>query len=253
MAIYKGMFTLMCLLFADSIGGFRISTRCGFGGRSCSLPQPTPTPTDAYYFGTQSLLCVLREPVLYGSSSRFPWTPWHRLIKYKDYVLEWGVNGYSINFNRSLSSQCPIKWEEEPAGRSSKSINEVDTFGRMYEYYNGGYELLTNNCHMFANDLSRFSTHDIRHVLCPTHHRVAQQYMPTSPAETLNAFKATYSHFKGLETTFRWTINNCHQYKLNLIRFMHDYCESMGARVTSTTEPPTTTLSVMDLARSMAR
>ena len=160
MAIYKGMFTLMCLLFADSIGGFRISTRCG------SLPQPTPTPTDAYYFGTQSLLCVLGGPALYRSSSRFSFAPWHRLIKYKNYVLEWGTNGYSINFNRSLSSQCPITWEEEPAGRSSKSINEVDDFGRMYEYYNGGYELLANNCHMFANDLSRFLTHDNFYTTC---------------------------------------------------------------------------------------
>ena len=80
----------------------------------------------------QSLLCVLGGPSLYRSSSRFSFAPWHRLIKYKNYVLEWGTNGYSINFNRSLSSQCPITWEEEPAGRSSKSINEVDNFGRMY-------------------------------------------------------------------------------------------------------------------------
>ena len=119
----------------------------------------------------------------------------------------------------------------------------------IHEYYNGGYELLANNCHMFANDLSRFLTHDIRHVFCDAHHRAAQQYIPTCPAETLNAFKATYSHFKRLETTFRWTINHCHQYKRDLMKFMGDYC----ARVTSTTEPPCTTLSVIDLARRMAR
>ena len=113
--------------------------------------------------------------------------------------------------------------------------------------------LPTTACHMFANDLSRFLTHDTSPVFCYAQHQAAQQAVSTCPTENLNAFKATYSHFKGLRSSIRWTINNCHQYKLNLIRFMHDYCESMGARVTSTTEPPTTTLSVMDLARSMAR
>ena len=91
---------------------------------------------------------------------------------------------------------------------------------------------------------------------CDAHHRAAQQYMPTCPAETLNAFKATYSHFKRLETTFRWTINHCHQYKLDLMKFMGDYCERMGTPIipaASTTTTVPTTLSVIDLARRMTR
>lgn len=245
---------LLCILLVSSSTGFRISTGCGYGSRSCSLAtQPAPTPVNVYHFGTQSLWCVLNKPVLYGSSSRFPFAPWHRLIKYKDYVLEWGENGFSINFNRSFSSHCPVTWEEDPAGTSSKTIQQVEDFGKIYQYYNGEYGLFSNNCHMFANDLSRFLTHDTRHVSCDAQHRAAQQYVSTCPADNLNTFKATYSHFKGLGSTIRWTIYKCHQYKLDLIRFMYEYCESMDASPTSTTEPPSTTLSVMDLARKMAR
>ena len=251
---------LLFILLVSSSTGFRISTRCGFGSRSCSLPQPVPVPTYAYFFGTQSLLCVWVKPVLYGSSSRFPYARWHRLIKYKDPVLEWGENGYSINFNRSVSSQCPITWEEEPAGVSSKTIEQVDDFGRMYQYYNGEYGVFSNNCHMFANDLSRFLAHNTRPVFCSAQHQVAQQYVPTCPVENMDSFKTTYPQFKGLGSTIRWTIRNCYQYKLDLIGFMHDYCETMKTAfgdheslLTPATEPPPTTLSVIDLARRMAR
>ena len=181
MITFSGLlFINLFILLVSSSTGFRISTGCGFGSRSCSrLPQATPPPRYAYYFGTQSLLCVSvsgKKP-LYGSSSRFEYAPRHRLIKYKDYVIEWGTNGYSINYNRSLSDECPIIWEEEPAGMSSKTIKEVDDFGRMYQHYKGEYSLLTNNCHMLANDLSRFLTYDTRPVFCHAQHQVAQQYV----------------------------------------------------------------------------
>ncbi|XP_041479333.1 uncharacterized protein LOC121427150 [Lytechinus variegatus] len=246
---------LLYILLVSSSTGFPISTGCGFGSRSCSWPQSVPsTPTGAYYFGTQSLLCVSNKPVLYGSSSRFPFAPWHRLIWYKDYVLEWGVNGFSINFNRSLSNQCLTTWEEEPAGTSSKTIKEVEGFGRMYQYYNGEYSFLSNNCHMFANDLSRFLTRGSHPVFCDAQHQAVQQYTPTAcPAENSDTFKATYSHFTGLRSTIRWTMNKCRRYKLDLTRFMRDYCERMDVSRTSTTESPSTTISLMDLARRMAR
>ena len=120
-----------------------------------------------------------------SAPSRFSYSPWHRLIKYKNYIIEWGGDEYSINYHHPHSRRCHVTWESRPAGRSSKSINEVDNFGRMYEFYNGEYSMIFNNCHMFANGLSRFLTYNTRPNSCvclyPQHQRVQQK-------------KSTHSH-----------------------------------------------------------
>ena len=144
--------------------------------------------SSVYYFGSQSLMC-LNGPLFSSTSSapsRFSYSPWHRLIKYKNYIIEWGTGEYSINYQHPHSRRCRVTWESKPAGRSSKSINEVDNFGRMYEFYNGEYSMIFNNCHMFANGLSRFLTYNTRPNSCavyiyPRHQRVQQK-------------KSTHSH-----------------------------------------------------------
>ena len=218
------------------------------------------TASSVYYFGTQSILCVMMTDTTpqFGvslgtsASSRFRYSPWHRLVKYKNYIIEWGMDKYSINYRYPHSRGCHVTWEQRPAGRSSKSINEVDNFGRMYEHYNGGYGILSNNCHMFANDLSRFLTYNTH----PNYCGVFISASSTCPTENINAFTSTYSHFKGYT-------NNCNYYRRKQIRFRNNYCGNMDTPVFSatTTAPITTTvgargdttLSVMDLARSMAR
>ena len=214
--------------------------------------------SSVYYFGSQSLMC-LNGPLFSSTSSapsRFSYSPWHRLIKYKNYIIEWGTGEYSINYRHPHSRRCHVTWESRPAGRSSKSINEVDNFGRMYEFYNGEYSMIFNNCHMFANGLSRFLTYNTRPNSCA----VFISASPTCPTEKINAFTSTYSHFKGRP--------NCNNYRRKQIRFQNNYCENMdtplfpAAPTTTTaatvpTSLPTssrpTTLSVMDLARRMAR
>ena len=177
-----------------------------------------------------------------SASSRFSYAISHRLIKYKNYMIEWGTDEYSINYRYPHSRRCHVTWEQRPAGRSSKSINEVDNFGRMYEFYNGEYSMFTNNCHMFSNDLSRFLTYNTRPNSC----RMFISASTTCPTENINAFTSTYSHFKG----------NCNNYRRKQISFRSNYCENMDTPIFPaapiiTTVP--TTLSVMDLARSMAR
>ena len=201
--------------------------------------------SSVYYFGSQSLMC-LNGPLFSSSSSapsRFSYSPWHRLIKYKNYIIEWGTGEYSINYRHPHSRRCHVTWESRPAGRSSKSINEVDNFGRMYEFYNGEYSMIFNNCHMFANDLSRFLTYNTRPNSCG----VFISTSPTCPTEKINAFTSTYSHFKGRP--------NCNNYRQKQIIFQNNYCENMDAPATPTSLPTSlpTTLSVMDLARRMAR
>ena len=207
--------------------------------------------SSVYYFGSQSLMC-LNGPLFSSTSSapsRFSYSPWHRLIKYKNYIIEWGTGEYSINYQHPHSRRCRVTWESRPAGRSSKSINEVDNFGRMYEFYNGEYSMIFNNCHMFANDLSRFLTYNTRPNSCAVLSGLATS--PTCSIEKINAFTSTYSHFKGRP--------NCNNYRRKQIIFQNNYCENMDAPATPTSQPtslPTslpTTLSVMDLARRMAR
>ena len=211
--------------------------------------------SSVYYFGSQSLMC-LNGPLFSSTSSapsRFSYSPWHRLIKYKNYIIEWGTGEYSINYRHPHSRRCHVTWESRPAGRSSKSINEVDNFGRMYEFYNGEYSMIFNNCHMFANDLSRFLTYNTRPNSCGVLSGPATS--PTCPTEKINAFTSTYSHFKGRP--------NCNNYRRKQIIFQNNYCENMGTPIfpaTPTTSPRQTTstslpttLSVMDLTRRMAR
>ena len=210
--------------------------------------------SSVYYFGSQSLMC-LNGPLFSSTSSapsRFSYSPWHRLIKYKNYIIEWGTGEYSINYRHPHSRICHVTWESRPAGRSSKSINEVDNFGRMYEFYNGEYSMIFNNCHMFANDLSRFLTYNTRPNSCAV---LSGPATSTCPTEKINAFTSTYSHFKGRP--------NCNNYRQKQIIFQNNYCENMDtplfpAAPTTTTAATAatslpTTLSVMDLARRMAR
>ena len=206
--------------------------------------------SSVYYFGSQSLMC-LNGPLFSSTSSapsRFSYSPWHRLIKYKNYIIEWGTGEYSINYQHPQFRRCRVTWESRPAGRSSKSINEVDNFGRMYEFYNGEYSMIFNNCHMFANDLSRCLTYNTRPNSCGV---LSGPATSTCPTEKINAFTSTYSHFKGRP--------NCNNYRRKQIIFQNNYCENMDAPATPTSLPTSlhtslpTTLSVMDLARRMAR
>ena len=205
------------------------------------------TASSVYYFGSQSLMCLngpLFSSTSLSASSRFNYSPWRRLIKYKNYIIEWGRDEYSINYRYPHSRRCHVTWEQRPPGRSSKSINEVDNFGRMYEFYNGEYGMFTNNCHMFANDLSRFLTYNTR----PNTYVVFISASSTCPTENINAFTSTYSHFNGRP--------NCNNYRRKQISFKSNYCENMDTPIfpaapITTTVP--TTLSVMDLARSIAR
>ena len=114
------------------------------------------TASSVYYFGSQSLMC-LNGPLFSSTSlgvsapSRFSYSPWHRLIKYTNYIIEWGTGEYSINYRHPHARRCHVTWESRPAGRSSKSLlNEVDNFGRMYEFYNGEYSMIFNNCHNYV-------------------------------------------------------------------------------------------------------
>jgi len=123
---------------------------------------------DGFWFGTQSLRCLTssandnggrqrnRMRRQTGSIDRPDWHYIHRLIYYKHHVIEWGAGarGYYIGPHAAVT-ECPTTWEVLPAGRSTCSVAQLRLFATSYKRQYGGYNLLANNCHHFANRAAR--------------------------------------------------------------------------------------------------
>jgi len=76
----------------------------------------------------------------------------HRMLAYKGMVYEWGVAGSAWSISTSpYYPDCQTTWEEEPAGTSYCESQNLVTFTESYSMTYGNYELLTNNCHHYAN------------------------------------------------------------------------------------------------------
>ena len=121
---------------------------------------------DGFWFGTQSLNCLRsssqerdtrrqgRGRVRFGRDTirRPDWHYIHRLIYYRQHVFEWGAGarGYYIGPHAAVPD-CPTQWEVQPAGRSACSYARLEDFATGYKRRYGGYNLIANNCHHFAN------------------------------------------------------------------------------------------------------
>jgi hypothetical protein len=117
-----------------------------------------------FWFGTQSLLCLTSPSHVainnrnadrfkrQASISRADWHYIHRLIYYKQHVFEWGAGarGYYVGPHAAVTD-CPTTWEVLPAGHSTCSVEQLRLFATSYKRTYGGYNLLANNCHHFAN------------------------------------------------------------------------------------------------------
>ena len=97
---------------------------------------------DGFWFGTQSLLCVMgmtgsassgrkRRDVM--SPSRYSLRFSHRVLYYRGALYEWGTGtlGYFIGTAPSVV-ECDIKWEEEPTGNSTCLPATIEEF--TYDY-----------------------------------------------------------------------------------------------------------------------
>lgn len=133
---------------------------------------------NGFWFGTQSLLCmnaklgslpdqrrIHRRSVVSSSSSGFPTRSSlryvHRLVFYRGLTFEWGTGtrGYHFDRNGAVSVRdCDVTWERRPAGESDCPVSRVVDFTLRYRSRFGPYNLLTNNCHHFANRVSKLLT-----------------------------------------------------------------------------------------------
>ncbi|KAK3085553.1 hypothetical protein FSP39_005253 [Pinctada imbricata] len=83
----------------------------------------------------------------------------HRFIYYDGWYFEFGIfGGKSVGiFNRMAlaSDRCPSRIERRPAGYSRVSVDCLKRCTNSYRREFGKYNLLSNNCHHFANYLAR--------------------------------------------------------------------------------------------------
>ena len=85
----------------------------------------------------------------------------HRLVYYNGTYFEWGNREQGYHFGQSPASpECPITWEDEPAGTSSCSKEVIEEFSREYRAKYGRYNLILNNCHHFANRVAIILTQE---------------------------------------------------------------------------------------------
>lgn len=137
------------------------------------LPENKNEFVNGFWFGTQSLFCINSKtgflPHLskrsiihqdpsptFAFPSRSNLRYVHRLLFYRGMTFEWGtgVQGHHLGYGASVRD-CSVTWERSPAGESHCPVSKVTNFTLGYRNRFGPYNLLTNNCHHFANRISK--------------------------------------------------------------------------------------------------
>ncbi|XP_062607345.1 uncharacterized protein LOC134282015 [Saccostrea cucullata] len=106
-----------------------------------------------YYFGTTNLWCMNKGRR--GIPTRGVWELTHRFIYYKGLYFEFSSDSKAhVSPNRLLGYKCSGGRESSPAGYSEVDVECLKGCARNYRCTFGSYNLLSNNCHKFANRLS---------------------------------------------------------------------------------------------------
>ena len=111
-----------------------------------------------YYVGEMGLLEALDG--IKGKRKRrsaiYPYTISHSMILFRGKVFEWGaIFGYHQYYMRRNPSSCLIRWRPRRESYSSCTLSQVEAWTRRYGATKR-YNLFTNNCHMFVNNLAKY-------------------------------------------------------------------------------------------------
>ncbi|KAJ8299733.1 hypothetical protein KUTeg_023793 [Tegillarca granosa] len=116
-----------------------------------------------YYFGTTNLICMSSKGK--RAPDRGLWDISHRWIYYQGFYFERLSDRDVYGTSLTDSDKCSHQMESVPAGYSKLSVDCIQKCTNRYRQKYGGYSLLSNNCHKFANRLSAILCDS---VTCPS-------------------------------------------------------------------------------------
>jgi len=108
-----------------------------------------------YYFGTTKLFCGKKGK---RAPSRNTWLLRHRWILYDGWFFEFGVTsnkGAQVGTVPKDGDKCNPRRESSPAGYGKVSRECLKRCALNYARKYGSYNVLFNNCHDFANEMSK--------------------------------------------------------------------------------------------------
>ncbi|KAJ8315938.1 hypothetical protein KUTeg_005952, partial [Tegillarca granosa] len=117
-----------------------------------------------YYFGTTDVFCMLKHGrnkiKKRDAPRRYVLDIKHRWIYFDGWFFERLADEDTYGERPDKYNQCKhtMKIERYPAGYTKFSVNCLKKFTDKYRKITGSYNLLTNNCHHFANTLVYFLT-----------------------------------------------------------------------------------------------
>ena len=118
-----------------------------------------------YWFGKTNLSCLIglgKGRGKRGVPERFELALDHRWIKYRGHYFEILGPGYLrvSSISPLGAGSCSQRQESRVAGYGVLSVDCIKRCTRSYENTFGRYNVLSNNCHRFANRISRVLCQD---------------------------------------------------------------------------------------------
>ncbi|XP_062573575.1 uncharacterized protein LOC134235458 [Saccostrea cucullata] len=145
------VFVVLCALCLQADAWW---VRKWWGKRGNNRGCPARGGASPYYFGTTKLSCIKKFKRGAPTRGRLSYT--HRFIYYKGKYFDFlGNSKVAISNSRLAGSRCSGGREGSPAGYSTVSLSCIEGCARNYRCAYGRYSLWRNNCHDFANRISK--------------------------------------------------------------------------------------------------
>ncbi|XP_061194329.1 uncharacterized protein LOC133202505 [Saccostrea echinata] len=158
------IFIVICVLFLQADAWW---VRRWWGRNGNSRGCPARYGASPYYFGTTNLNCISSKKGKRGAPTRGRLSYIHRFIYYRGKYFDFIGKSVVVISNRRLEGhRCSGGREGSPAGYSTVSLSCIEGCARNYRCQYGSYGLFTNNCHDFANRMSKILCK--RGSSCPT-------------------------------------------------------------------------------------
>jgi len=152
--------------------------------------------------------------------------PYYSILRYRGLLFQWDEEGFYLS-TRSRHPECRIEWNSgripsasswvvvEP-GISNCSLQDVNSFGQLNRFFNGGYGW-NNRGYQFINSLVSLLSSNCQDLSfgCET------PSTTSCSTESIGAFERMYKTFRGSRG---WIFNTCSTYRGYFDRYISGYC-----------------------------